>query len=152
VPSQSWRITGPYAASEASQRDQQVLHEPGTLTWRNLSAVEIDADQLNFAGILGKHTDAVVYAETVFALDRPLRLEVRAGSDDGMTVWLDGRTIIDAPKPRAFKAGENRTELTLQPGEHRLVYRVNQGAGAWKGQVRVYDVSRRPAMPLILKR
>lgn len=53
------------------------------------------------------------------------------GSDDGCKVWLNGKVVHNAPKPRAPVADDERIPVQLKAGDNVLVLKVDQLAGQW---------------------
>jgi alpha-glucosidase (family GH31 glycosyl hydrolase) len=82
------------------------------------------------------------YASTRFELDQPTALMIRAGSDDGLVLWVNQQRVIDAERPREFKPGEDQATVRLGPGQHRVVARISQNQADWKFDVRLF---KRPA-------
>jgi hypothetical protein len=150
APSLNWRTSGPYALDQVARMDQRILQDVPEITWQDVPSENVDRDLLDFNALLGPQERSVVYAEAVLMSDRRRPVELRAGSDDGIAIWLNGKQVLNAPEPRAYRPGDNRVQATLKPGRNRLVYRVNQDAGAWQGQVKVYDQTRKPPCPITL--
>jgi hypothetical protein len=53
------------------------------------------------------------------------------GSDDTLTVWLNGQKIISDPSYRACAPDQNQATLKLKAGKNQLLIKVCQGDGGW---------------------
>jgi FG-GAP-like repeat/FG-GAP repeat len=65
--------------------------------------------------------------ETSSACDVPVSL----GSDDTVSVWLNGQKILADPSYRACAPDQNQVVLKLKPGKNDLLLKVCQGDGDW---------------------
>lgn len=139
-------VIGRPAIEDAIEHKRPLPDRVAGLTWRPLKG----DDDLGYHDLkpLTQDHNVFVYCTTHFELDKPTEVELRCGSDDGLVVWVDGERVIDAEKPRAFVPNEDVARVKLGKGPHRLVARVSQGTGDWGFDVRLWDVSREPAVPL----
>ncbi|MBN1819025.1 MAG: SUMF1/EgtB/PvdO family nonheme iron enzyme [Sedimentisphaerales bacterium] len=56
-------------------------------------------------------------------------LPVSLGSDDGITVWLNGKKILSRDVPRGVAPDQERITLELQPGENTFLLRIYNISG-----------------------
>ncbi|MEI7683764.1 MAG: VCBS repeat-containing protein, partial [Planctomycetota bacterium] len=66
------------------------------------------------------------YLHRTIEVDVPTKLPVSFGSDDTLTVWLDGKKLISDPSHRTCAADQNTAALTLAPGKHELLMKICQ--------------------------
>jgi hypothetical protein len=59
-------------------------------------------------------------------------LPVSLGSDDTLTVWLNGEKLVEENTHRAAAPGQNHALLQLKPGKNRLLLKVCNFAGEWQ--------------------
>ena len=153
-----WRCIGPFkydpnigvtGQRELEQAIERNLDLPERVEDKSWSTLNADNSQgwYNLQSI-SRDNFQVLYCATRFELDRPTEVELRCGSDDGLVVWVDGQRVIDAELPRAYTANDDIAKVKLDKGTHRLVARISQGAGDWAFSVKLWDVSRIPAIPL----
>jgi putative heme-binding domain-containing protein len=92
---------------------------------------------IDLGGFLGGDQRAAFgYAE----LGGPARrAELVVGSDDSLTVWLNGRQVYDSPGDRGFAPDQDRVEVDLVDGLNILVVRCGNTGGAWQFAVGVTD-------------
>lgn len=67
--------------------------------------------------------------------EQDARLEI--GTDDGVTVWLNGKLIHVKEVPRSLKVNEDKVAVKFKAGWNTLLVRVSQGGGGWDACVRV---------------
>jgi hypothetical protein len=108
-----------------------------TLAWR---PVHLDGDEIDFHKVFGGNTsNAVAYAVAVISSPREVRnATLYFASDDGATVWLNGKKVWTVDRIRGVNLDEDAVSgLTLKPGRNVLVVKVGQGVGGWGMAARV---------------
>lgn len=58
-------------------------------------------------------------------------LPVSLGSDDTLTVWLNGQVLLSENVFRACEPNQNQLTLKLRPGRNQLLMKIVQGEGDW---------------------
>lgn len=117
--------------------------------WQDVPPGDSLDNHLDLHTIFGaRPDDTTAYAATTLTVNKPTPVELVAGSDDGLVVWLNGRRVIDADRPRGFVEGSDRVRVTLPPGRNRILARVTQWQGAWEFQLNAYDQTAWPPRPL----
>jgi hypothetical protein len=66
------------------------------------------------------------------------------GSDDTLTVWLNGAKIIADPSYRACAPDQNMATLKLKAGKNQLLLKICQGDGDWQ----FYCAIQQPQVPI----
>jgi hypothetical protein len=61
----------------------------------------------------------------------PIKLPLSLGSDDTLTVWLNGKRLLAENVQRPAAADQNETTLNLKAGKNRLLIKVGNGSGDW---------------------
>ncbi len=77
----------------------------------------------------GDNRAAFAYAEIVSAA--PRRAEVVVGSDDTLTLWVNGKEVYQHRGDRSFSHEADRLEIDLAAGTNRIVARCGNGGGPW---------------------
>ena len=149
-PLGTWKIAGPFPAGHFERE----MREAGAAAWAALDWVEAmaparDDEGIDLAARLGAGENAEAFAWLEFDLDAPALVEFRCGSDDGMTLWLDGRELLDVPALRPFAPGKNVVRAELPAGRRRVLCRIRQGDGAWTFRTEIWDVSAWPPRPIV---
>jgi HEAT repeat protein len=85
----------------------------------------------------GSHRVAYLRARVVSTKARPVRLDI--GSDDGVSVWLNGQLVHSHNAARPVRPAEDKAEGELREGENTVLVKVAQGAGEWGACLRFRD-------------
>jgi serine/threonine protein kinase len=80
-------------------------------------------------GNIGEHAVAYLYRE--IKCTKAMEVGVSLGSDDTLTVWLNGTKIIAENVSRGAKPDQNKANLKLNAGTNRFLMKVCQGTGDW---------------------
>ncbi|MCB8931936.1 MAG: PSD1 domain-containing protein [Chthonomonadaceae bacterium] len=125
----AWTLAGPYAAGSFDAAfDQPYGPEPGapknTVEWRPIDLPPGKAQ----LGVVGKANAAVYLRATV---DSPLarEAELLLGSDDGVAVWLNGKSVHKNKTLRAVAPGADKVRLPLQQGANELLVKIVNATG-----------------------
>lgn len=104
-------------------------------------AATVDAaSTIDFRKLFGSDTDAkTAYAYAEWAVERPVPVAVRFGSDDAAAVWLNGRLAHRVERDRGLDPDGDRFELLLEAGVNRLMIKVDNSSGGWGFAVRFFD-------------
>lgn len=70
-----------------------------------------------------------IYLHRTIEVSAPTDLPLSFGSDDTLTVWLDGKKIVADPSYRGVAPDQNRITVHLEPGKHDLLLKICQGEG-----------------------
>ncbi len=137
-----WQYVGPF--SNASMRGFDVVYAPekeinlkakypgrgGQVSWKEgkfpdgqVNNLAIFAPQLNFDGVV------YLYREITCAV--PTELPISLGSDDTLTVWLNGQKLLAENVYRACAPDQHRLTLKLKAGKNQLLLKICQGQGEW---------------------
>lgn len=77
------------------------------------------------------NSESVCYLYREFDFGGSVDMPVSLGSDDTLTVWLNGEKLIAESVSRAAAAGQNQLVLRLRPGKNKLLMKICQGTGEW---------------------
>jgi putative heme-binding domain-containing protein len=143
-PILSWRIIGPFP------RDGKV-HRPQTeqkfdtvykgaekdVAWHTVQADAGQHGRVNLEARLrpSEQVIAYAYAEIESATARDATLLV--GSDDTITIWLNGKQVHDFPGDRAWSHDQDRVNVHLEKGKNRLLIACGNSGGPWDFSVAV---------------
>ena len=81
----------------------------------------------------------IAYATATVRSPSRIDVEIRAGGDDTLTLWLNGELLISRHEPRNFRPDTDRAEGTLHEGENTLLVKVCQSSDRWRFGVRITD-------------
>ena len=134
-----WTLLGPMPREDSLPDDQlaDLAPEPGRDGWSEI--VYFGSDRIN----LDKHFDdpvnCAVYAFTHFTMTRSDSVRFWYGSDEAMSVWLDGVPIYESSGRRRHSLGMDRVPGYVEAGEHSLLVRVEQGRGGFDFSINVCE-------------
>ncbi len=74
---------------------------------------------------------AVAYLYREIESDRPRDLPCSFGSDDALTVWVNGVKIISENVGRGAAPDQNLATLKLRPGKNQLLIKICNTGGPW---------------------
>ncbi len=105
----------------------EIEAEKDPIKWRRDVPLD-DKGFLDLAGVLGGPTKVVVYARVILEAFAPAKLRLSMGSDDGLTILINGKKIFAKNAMRGLKRGEDQTEADLVKGRNVLLFRNPNGA------------------------
>ena len=79
----------------------------------------------------GAPSNCVCYARIRLHAAGVSRVRLLLGSDDGLSVLLNGRRVLDRNVFRGCRLGDDACEIALPEGESELLLRVTQGGGGY---------------------
>jgi hexosaminidase len=96
--------------------------------------------EIDFLSIFEPKITAVAYAYCI--IESPERREVTAllGSNDGVTVYCNGKEVHHVHGKRSLIADEDEISLSLEEGKNHIMIKVEQWKGGWGLAFRLKDV------------
>jgi putative membrane-bound dehydrogenase-like protein len=145
APIQSWRLVGPFEMAAAPPFPLDAAVDPnaeypgvddGKAAWREAKAIN-RRGRMDLGRIYGQEAKRSVFgvAELESPSDRGATFAV--GSDDTLTVWLNGEQVYDFAENRGFSHEASRFDVQLRKGANRIVIRCGNNAGPWEFSVAV---------------
>lgn len=112
---------------DLSAADFETKHPPETdpakVAWRK---VPLDKRSVDLAALLGQPQKSVVYARLVLEATTAADVQLTLGSNDGLTVLVDGERRLAKNVKRTLRLGDESLTVALAPGRHTLLFRVTQ--------------------------
>ncbi|QEL20122.1 PVC-type heme-binding CxxCH protein [Limnoglobus roseus] len=143
VPVKSWRILGsfdekaePFKPGEPDLSAEVTDDKGKKVRWKNArvdTAGKVDLRRQGFSTTENVAAFAVTEVEAAAAG----RVEMRAGSDDGLVVWVNGKKVFEKLGNGAYKADEFRIRADLKAGKNQIVAKITQGGGPWEFSIAV---------------
>ena len=93
---------------------------------------------IDLAQFIGKSDDglaAYAFGEVESATDRKAALSV--GSDDTLTVWVNGEKVYDFTERRGYSPDESKVDVPLVKGTNRVLIKCGNHGGGWQFSVAV---------------
>jgi alpha-D-xyloside xylohydrolase len=131
----AWSVAGPYP-SEPRKAFSTVFAPETTnseVAWQKVPVQHlVDHEGLDFQALLGEHHHAAAYARTTLTSELEQDAELRFGSDDTLTVWLNGERVYSVETYRSAEMDQDIVKVRLVAGENTLLVKVAQDVGAWR--------------------
>ncbi len=143
-----WHLAGPFpldnntlhsdhVSSESIDLSQPLRVGTKTMSWSVVSADNIQGI-LHLSDWFGS-VPGVVYACAEMILSSPQAAQFKLGSNDGVTVWLNGVKIHHHSKGRVLAIDEDRINVNLAQGRNSLLLRIMNLGGVWQACLRICD-------------
>lgn len=151
----AWRVWGPIAAVPSAGKGWELPSDAEAVAtaananasnWRVVPATAAARNRIDLNALFGATGSAVAYLAAEVEVEDTTDAQLVSGSDDGLTVWLNGQLTHRVERPRAFEPEADRVALRLRRGRNLMVCRVSQGSGEWVVQV---DLRRSDGLPLV---
>jgi hypothetical protein len=81
--------------------------------------------------IYDDNEQACSYLHTVVEAKEPISLTLSLGSDDTLTLWVNGERVHAHPTPRSAAADQDRVPVFLKAGKNTLLLKVCNHGGDW---------------------
>lgn len=120
---------------DAFGRDQVDPAEPLSDAGGAWQALDIFPDwnlDLDFSHYFGDTDFHTVYVACEIHSTANSRVRLDLGSDDGVTVWLNGTKLLQSLDPRVARPADDSVDLQLEKGRNLLLFRVNNVTGGWR--------------------
>ncbi len=98
-----------------------------SLTWQRLPDEIIEREgRMDVSRWLGGDGFSSSYLFTQIQSDSPQRVYLVTGSGDGITIWVNGREVLDRPTHRNPERDQDRTPAVLISGINDILIRVHR--------------------------
>lgn len=125
----------------------------GKIAWKAFASDAPDG-RVDLGKAVAKEEGAVAYAHAVLTSPKDQEVEVRAGGDDNLAVWVNGAKVIDHPTYRShLRIDWHRARVKLKAGENVILVKVCQCSAPkekapgppnkWEFHLRVVDAEGR---------
>ncbi len=146
-----WIVVGPFPAPprraygmefepERFAADPRIAFQTaeGEVSWRQVPSEHLGQfGGIDFNELFGYREHAAAYALTRIRAERETPVELRFGSDDTLTVWLNGKRIHSVETYRLAEPDQEIVKTTLRKGVNTLLVKVAQDKHPWKLLFRV---------------
>jgi putative membrane-bound dehydrogenase-like protein len=138
-PIRRWKVLGPFARDAAPELDpdapidlkaQVPAVNDRLATWTDVRPVDRQG-QIDLGRFFGGD-QRVAYGYAEYRSFDARRAEMVVGSDDTLTVWLNGRKVYDFESDRGFTHEQDRFEVELADGVNRVLVRSGNSGGGWQ--------------------
>lgn len=142
-----WWIVGPFNYSgdhsggqglkavfppERQSFDRQASYSGGkgeTLTWKHYE--DPAYGYVDFTKLFPPAENAVAYAYREMEFDTDGSVKFGVGSNDGVKVWVNGKTVLDRPVSRRAEPNQDTVTVRVKKGRNTVLVKVDQIARGW---------------------
>jgi len=150
-----WNITTPYPNEVNGKvhpvfRGDEVKFEP-TKTLNGEAPKWTKVETNNIWGIIplaemfGK-TKATVFARHDFSVNMDTKAIFKAGTNDGVACWINGRKVFENYVDRALTIDEDVFPVELKKGTNQVLMEIPNSGGNWEFCLRICDSNGLPLM------
>ncbi len=150
---QDWQVVGPFANADGAgfataygpEQDATLTAYPGLegeVRWQRIRAADqppLGPGAVDLLGRFPVRENVCAYALTRVVSDRARPATLFTGSDDTITVWVNGKQVLAKEVYRAATPDSESTAIELQPGVNTILVKVCQGTGGWGFFARLGD-------------
>ncbi|PAY19109.1 hypothetical protein CKO51_13350 [Rhodopirellula sp. SM50] len=145
---QVWRLYGPIELPPGAPRDATSSSKLLAMTppiEKKLISLSGDDDlppaaatiatasdqPVHLGEFLNPNRNVLAYAVSQIHSDTDQTVTFRLGSDDGATMWVDGRRVHHNDANRGMRRADDRFDVQLSSGLHLIVLKISQGTEDW---------------------
>jgi len=144
-PITEWRLLGPFATESKSPFDpagpvdlnasyKGRNEEP--VVWKASKAVDDDG-QIDLNRLYPNVDGLSVFGYAEIANIEARSGELAVGSDDTLTVWINGKQVYDHQERRSFSPATDRKRVRLDKGTNQILIKCGNQGGGWQFSVAV---------------
>ncbi len=150
VPIATWQVLGTYPIDQRPPVRPGLAVNPTStvpgpdnqpLSWRPIKAATPEG-MIDLAGAFSNDTDKrSIFAAAELDSDTARPAQVVLGSDDTLTVWLNGKEVYKFDKDRGFEPEAARVDVELKQGKNLFFVRCGNNGGPWAFSVAVSNAA-----------
>lgn len=153
-----WHVIGPFPWSMADGFSANPIGAPEVdlaasypapngdpRAWKAHEAGGANA-MVELTGLLGAVSNAAAYAYAEIDAPEAADITVRAGSDDGIKIWINGEAVHEHNVDRGMAVDQDQAPAKLTAGVNRILVQITQGAGGWNFCLRLTHRDGRPVV------
>jgi len=115
-----------------------------TVRWRILQSPSARMNLRRLLHLRKKHVPRTALLGLVLHTSRAQTVYLHLGHDDGIQVWLNGRSRLMIAGASTYEADHRLVPLRLGKGKNRLVVRLSGSKGAWRFRARLTGADHQP--------
>ena len=143
-----WHVVGPFPVENTYPEEMHVDVDQlsldasyegaggGKVTWQRVVSegkARFGRQAVDLKNVLkGPNKDVCAYAVTTIESSRERDGVLYVGSDDSVTVWLNGEKVLAVDATRAAHPDQNVASVHLKKGRNLVLVRVGQRSGGWE--------------------
>jgi len=106
---------------------------------------------INLDAMLRPNDGVAALARCVLVTQRPQRVTLALGADDGVVMWVGGRRVVERLGHHHHQFGRDKVTVDLPKGETPIIVGVHEINGAWGFSLRINDDKGMPPKGITVK-
>jgi hypothetical protein len=162
IEREAWHIVGPFDNPNMEGFDTEYPPEKekrfdfkrsytgvgGKIAWQILPVKGCpDGEFVNLDACFSPNDAVCAYAAATIISDEERPVRFLTGSDDTITVWLNGKKVLANNVLRAAVPAQDQTDVTLAKGDNRVLVKICEGGGGWGFYFRIVDPETNEPIP-----
>ena len=154
IEREAWYIVGPFDNPNMEGFDTEYPPEKekrfnfkrsykgasGQVTWQRLPVKGCpDGEFVDLNACFAPNDAVCAYAATTIVSEKECQARLLTGSDDTITVWLNGKKVLAKNVLRPAAPAQDTTDVSLKKGENAVLVKVCEGGGGWGFYFRIVD-------------
>ena len=144
APILAWRVIGPFprdGKAHPPQKEQKfdAVYKGAAkdVKWQTIQADAKQHGRVNLQARLRPNQQVVAYAYAEIESTAARDATLLCGSDDTITIWLNGKKVHDHPNDRGWNYNQDKVKVHLEKGKNRLLIQCGNSGGPWDFSVAV---------------
>jgi putative membrane-bound dehydrogenase-like protein len=145
APISGWRLIGPFPDLGKEHPPEKELKFDATykigdkeVKWRpDQKAYLKNHGKVDLAALFGANSETAAYGYAEVESDSARDAGLLIGSDDTITVWLNGKKVHEFNGSRAWKHDQEKVAVKLEKGMNKLLIKCGNHSGPWEFSVGV---------------
>lgn len=143
VPVKNWQLIGPFGKGDNTMVDatatidftKPMVGRKGVETRWQKHASDGNRGMVDLAKLMGSENDQFAFGVAEVTSDSDRKAIMAVGSDDMLTVWVNGKQVYEFASARGFNPDADSVEIDLKKGTNRVIIRCANIGGPWQFSV-----------------
>ncbi len=143
-----WSMVGPFSWSADKAFEKANINEPNVdpsakyqagnkeVTWTPYTS-QSPTGLIDLGAVFGVADNSTAYGLAKVTVPAEMDAIVKAGSDDGIKIWVNGKAVHENNVNRGALPDQDQAPIHLVAGENTILIEVTQGGGGWNAYVRL---------------
>lgn len=137
----AWNVAGPFTKTgkDGGELFNTVFGpemDVSMALWQPLKSEVIGGGLVDLEKLSGGD-NSVAYLVTCLVTEKPMRVTLSMGSDDGIKAWLNGKLVHANMVVRPLSPDTDKVAIDLEKGENILLLKVVDASGQWGACARI---------------
>ncbi len=143
-PILEWQLIGPFPKDDKAHPPEKEIDFAATykgvdkdVKWRKVTGDAKNHGKVDLLKLLTPNTDVVAYAYAEIESAGAREVHLLAGSDDTITLWLNGVRVHSYQNNRGWKHDSDKVKASLRKGKNTLLVACGNAGGGWEFSVAI---------------